>query len=273
MDVAPELVAFAADDERRLRVDLEIREAVDDVDAGLFERTRPADVAMLVEAGLELDERHALLAALGSLDEGGYDGRVLARAVEGRLECDDRRVLCRRLQERLEGRREGVERMVDEDVALLDLGEQLVCVGREREARMDDGKPRLFLQVGAVDRDQLLKLGKIEQALDEVDLFCARAEPALEPLEHPARDRARDLDAHDVAEPPPPELVFDRLDEVVGLVRHLEVGVTRDAEGAAFDDLHLREESGKEVADHTLERQVEAALANREEARAGAPGP
>ena len=62
--VAPQPVALAADDERRLRVDLQIGEAVDDVHARLLERTRPLDVALLVEAGLELDDADALLAVL-----------------------------------------------------------------------------------------------------------------------------------------------------------------------------------------------------------------
>ena len=37
-------------------------EAVDDVDARLFEDARPFDVGLLVEAGLQLDEGHDLLA-------------------------------------------------------------------------------------------------------------------------------------------------------------------------------------------------------------------
>src|SRR6185437_15661215 len=44
VDVAAQPVAFPAHDERRLRVDLQIGEAVDDVHARLFERARPFDV-------------------------------------------------------------------------------------------------------------------------------------------------------------------------------------------------------------------------------------
>ena len=71
--VAAESVALPADDEGHLRVDLEVGEAVYDVDAGLLERSRPLDVAELVEAGLELHEADGLAPVLGHLDQGRHD--------------------------------------------------------------------------------------------------------------------------------------------------------------------------------------------------------
>ena len=69
MSVAAELVSLATDDERHLRVDLQVGEPVGDVDACLLELPRPLDVAELVEPRLELDEAYRLLAFLGALDE------------------------------------------------------------------------------------------------------------------------------------------------------------------------------------------------------------
>ena len=54
--VSAELVALATDDQRHLRVDLEVGKPVRDVDARLLELSRPLDVAELVEACLQLDE-------------------------------------------------------------------------------------------------------------------------------------------------------------------------------------------------------------------------
>ena len=51
-----------------------------------------------------------------------------------------------------------------------------------------------------------------------------------------------DLEPHDLAEAPPAELVLDRLEQVVGLVGDLEVGVARDPEQVVADDLHPREQ-------------------------------
>ena len=63
-----------------------------------------------------------------------------------------------------------------------------------------------------------------------------------------------DLDADDLAEAPAAKLGLDRLEQVVGLVRHLEVSVARDAEDAAIDDLHAREQGVEVVRDDLFER-------------------
>ena len=121
--VATQRVALAADDERHLRVDLEIGEPVRDVDARLLELSRPLDVAQLVEARLELDEADRLLAVLGALDERADEHAVVARAVHGRLHRDDVRVADGGLREYLEARAERAVRLVHEHVAAADLVE------------------------------------------------------------------------------------------------------------------------------------------------------
>ena len=74
--VAPDPGAFLAHDEQDLGVGLQPDEAVHDVDAGLFELAGPFDVGLLVEAGLELDERDDLLARLRGPDQ-RLDDRAL----------------------------------------------------------------------------------------------------------------------------------------------------------------------------------------------------
>src|SRR5882724_10716883 len=62
--VPPDTVRLLPDDQTRLAVCLEPGEAVHDVGAHFLERAGPADVRLLVEAGLELDEHRHLLAVL-----------------------------------------------------------------------------------------------------------------------------------------------------------------------------------------------------------------
>ena len=69
VDVAPQAVLLVPDEQGELRVDLQVRDAVDDVDAGALERPRPLDVAPLVEARLQLDEADGLLPLLCGLHE------------------------------------------------------------------------------------------------------------------------------------------------------------------------------------------------------------
>ena len=82
VDVAAQPPGLAPDDQRRLRVDLEAGEAVDDVDARLLEGARPLDVAALVAARLDLDEADGLLAALRRVDRAR--ARAACRRSSGR---------------------------------------------------------------------------------------------------------------------------------------------------------------------------------------------
>src|SRR6185437_14659040 len=79
--VPAQVTALAPHNERRLRMDLQVREPVDDVDACLLQRAGPADVPALVKAGLQLDETDGLLSLLRRFDQRGNERRVTARAV------------------------------------------------------------------------------------------------------------------------------------------------------------------------------------------------
>ena len=62
--------AFLTHDQRGLGVDLQAQQAVDDVYAFALQRSRPLDVALLVEARLELDQRGDLLAVFDRFQQG-----------------------------------------------------------------------------------------------------------------------------------------------------------------------------------------------------------
>ncbi len=76
-----------------------------------------------------------------------------------------------------------------------------------------------------------------------------------QPPQHARRHVVGHLEPHDVAEPAPAQLDLHRLEQVVGVVRHVEVGVAGDPERRRLDDLHAREEPRQEVGDHLLERE------------------
>ena len=122
---------------------LEADQAVDDVGAGPLQLAGPDDVRLLVEARLDLDEDHDLLALLGGADQVAHDRRVAARPVERLLDRQDVGVVGGLRDEPLDRRGEALVRVVDEDVAGADRGEhigRLVLVGRH-EPRRHDRRP------------------------------------------------------------------------------------------------------------------------------------
>ena len=79
---AGDAVFVMADEESELAVGFEPEDAVKDLDAGVFEVARPADVGSFVEAGHEFDDYGDLLIpVLRGVDERLEDGRVAAGAI------------------------------------------------------------------------------------------------------------------------------------------------------------------------------------------------
>ncbi len=119
--------AFAPHDQRQLGVRLQLDEAVDDLHAGALQVARPADVGLLVEARLELDQRGHRLAGLGGLGERTDDRAVGRGAVERLLDRDDVGI-ARGLIEELHHHVEQFVGVVDDDVLLADRGETVAAM-------------------------------------------------------------------------------------------------------------------------------------------------
>src|SRR5207244_6229085 len=73
VDVAAYAASLLADHQAQLRVRLEPDDPVHHVTPGLLEEACPSNVALLVEASLDLDEHHDLLASGGGAHEGIHD--------------------------------------------------------------------------------------------------------------------------------------------------------------------------------------------------------
>ena len=248
---------------------LEPDQAVDDVRAGPLQLARPDDVRLLVEARLDLDQDDDLLAALGGADERLDDGRVARRAVERLLDGQDVRVVGGLGDEPLDRRRERLVRVVDEDVARPDRGEdvgRLVLVGRD-QPRRGDRRPRHGLEVRPVELGDRPQPGQVQHPADLVAVGLAETQAAQQQGSRGGRHRPLDLEPDGRAEPPAPELLLDRQEEVVRLVLlDLEVGVAGDPEEMVLLDLHAAEQR-VEVGLDDLVEQDEAGRLDLEEAR------
>ena len=69
VDVLPEPVGIAPNDEQRFAMRFQTNDAVNDMRAGFFEAARPLDVGRLVEARPQFDQRRHLFAGAGRVHE------------------------------------------------------------------------------------------------------------------------------------------------------------------------------------------------------------
>ena len=125
--IAAQAVRGPLDHLADLRMHLVAADAVDDVRAGFFERARPADVPLFVEARGQFDHDGDLLVALGGAAQAGDDRGTRAGAVERLLDREDVGVVRRLCQERHD-RVVRLVGMVEQDVALVHGGEQVGAV-------------------------------------------------------------------------------------------------------------------------------------------------
>ena len=149
--VAADAVGLLAHDEQDLGVGLQADEAVHDVRAGLLQHPGPLDVGLLLEARLELDERHHLLARFGRLHERRDDaGLVAAGPVERLLDREHVRIARGLRDEGFDRGRERVVRVVEQHVAVADRPEDVdVVAAGERRRCLRRERRELELRAGA----------------------------------------------------------------------------------------------------------------------------
>jgi hypothetical protein len=197
-----------------------------------------------------------------------HERRVVARPVHGLLDREHVGIRDGLVDEALDRRREGVVRVVEQDVAAAHRGQQVgLLVVVALQPRLGDGRPRRVAQLGVAGHaDDVPQVLEVEQAGDVEHVLVLDHQRAGDLLaDRRAHVRAH-LDPHDVAEAAPAQLVLDRLEQVVGLVGDREVGVARDAEDVVVDDLHAREQRVQVLGDQVLERDERVAVAGRHEA-------
>ena len=157
--------------------------------------------------------------------------------------------------------------MVDEEVAGADRGELLPGRLHRVPRRPGDRHPGIVLEIRPVEPVELAEIGQVEHPVERVDELVGNAQPLLDLLQHRRGHRLRHLEPRHLAETRAQELKLDGLQQVVGLVGHLEIAVARHAEERPLEDLHPGEQLGQVVGEDSLERHEAAPAADGEEAR------
>ena len=103
----------------------------------------------------------------------------------------------------------------------------------------------------------IAEAAQVEHAANLVDVGGFKAEAARRRARVSCGHRSLDLETHDIAEAPPPQLLLDRQEQVVRLVLlDIEVGVAGHPEEVMGVDLHAGEERVKVGRDDPFEQHV-----------------
>src|SRR6266508_2443262 len=156
--------------------------------------------------------------------------------------------------------------MVGEDVAAAYLVEDLGAraVG---EPPLREGMPGCVPQVRAVELRELKQRAKTKRGVHAIDLLGRCPYTALDLPDQRLGRATLDLDANDVAEPSLAQLLLDRLQEVIGVIRDHEICVSRHPEDRLLLDVDAGEQERQETRDRVLERDKGTALTQSEEPR------
>ena len=245
---------------------------VDDVGPHFLERAGPTDVGLLVEAGLQLDEHRDLLAVLGGPGERQRDRRGRAHAVERHLDREHPRI-DGGLADEAGDRVEGVVRVVGEDVAAPDRAPDV-------RATVEGGQrawgQRLILEPRQVDGGvELEEIGERGEAGARVEVVGLKLELVDQHGEEIGREIGVVLQADRVAHAPLSHARLHARQEIHGpLALERDVGIPRDPDGVAGDDLIAAVQGGELEADHVLQEHEGVGLWARAAARsAPRPGP
>src|SRR6266550_517439 len=152
MRVALDAISLATHDKRRLRVRLHCWQAVGDVNTVILERSRPGDVVRFVEACLQLDQHRDLFPSLSRLGQRPHHAGVSRSAVQSHLDGEDVVVGRGGEQKLLDRRVEGVERVMEQNVLLLQYIEDVP--GRILELWRRHRRERWITELGDVEQAQ-----------------------------------------------------------------------------------------------------------------------
>ena len=255
MGVAAQPVLLPAHDQRQLAVRLEVDEPVHHERPGPLQVPGPADVGLLVETRLELDQGGDRLARLRRLDEGGDDGRVLRGPVERLLDRHHVGV-ARGLAQETHDDIEALIGVVNDDILGADGGEAVAAEIADalRKARLEG----LEQQVRPAPVDELVHVAEADRTAEREHIADLGAEPPRQRDREGLRHPRIDGELHDIAAPPPPERRFEQADQILRLLLDLHLAVADHAVGAGPAQFEPGEEVPEEQRDKVLDGQEAA---------------
>ena len=238
----------------------------------LLQQPCPADIALLVEARLDLDQDHDLLAGGCGADERVHDRALAGSPIQRLLDGEHLRVRCCLFDEALRRSGEGLIGVLDQQIAALQHREHVGKLAIDDRAVRGGGTLEWnVLEVRAIDRVELHEAGEVQGPGQPLDGRGLDLQLAYQEVEDAIGHLLVNLQAYRRAEPSLADRLLEGLEQVLGpVVVHLEVVVAGNAERVVVDDAHAREEPVQVRCDHVLERDEDPVLGSSRTVAAGA---
>ena len=245
MAIGPKLSVFLPDDLAELRVGLnvELRQAVNHMNADLFELLGPVEVVQLIEARRHFDHDGDALARLPRVSQGLDDRRFPGRPVKRPFDRDDVGV-AGRLPQILENDIEGFVRMVDNDVFRRN-GRETVIV-EFGDALGEAGFKGLVKEVRTVGDDKLCDVRDREKAIHDNHVVAAGLQALDDEFPRAFGQRRAHFDPDDLAKLPLDERAPENFLKVLALFLELDFTIAQGPEKAGILDPEARQQLVRE---------------------------
>lgn len=240
MRVTHDLARFASQDQHHLGVGLEADHTVDHHRTGGLQTAGQLQVGFFVEAGTQFDHRGDFLAVTRRIDQRIDDFRVRAAAIQRLTHGQHMRVF-RGLTQQVDHRREGLERVQQEDVLLADHAENVFAVLQQLGNRRSERQVlqlRMAVQTGDAEQPR-----QVDRTIDLVQLGLGQVELLEQVIRQMLGTGVRHFQTHRVAIAAREQFAAQRAGKVFHVFRiQRQVGVTGQAELIAAFDLHALEQ-------------------------------
>ena len=222
-------------------------DAVDHMGAHFLQLRSPVDVGLFVEARHEFDHDGDFLAVAGGFEQRLHQLGIGAGAINGLLDGDDVGIDSRLLDE-TDYRFERLKRMMEQDVAFADGGEDIRRFGKHgRKAGGKGGE----LEVGAIHPvGYLHQPNQVDRAGHLIEILSAQIELLQQEIRNHRRAQVGDLEPNRVAEMPLRQFALQCQAQILHFFFvHEQVAVAGNAKLIAALHLH----SGEQLVDMRMD--------------------
>ena len=240
MYIPPDAVLFPAHYQRNLTVGFQAYQTVNHMAARFFQHSGPYNIIFLVKAGLQLHQHRHLLAVLCRLGQRRNDRGIAADPVEGLLDGQNLRILCR-LPDKVHHRGKGLVRMVQQNISFEDFVKNMAA-GRQLWHRLGRIPGRLQMPE-ALHAVNLHQHRQIQRPLNGINILGFYTQLLLQDLQKPLVA----VGSHFQPDGLPPltflQLLFYLLQKVGRLVLlYGQVRIAHDSEGIRAHNVIIQKE-------------------------------